>query len=107
MPPAPRVPLPTSPHLTLAAHLGPVHVVTYNADGNYCLTGGQDKTIRLWNPSTGVNVKTYEGHGWEVLGICVYVPESTYSSCRVPLIWWQCAGQFQIRFVRWRQECFL
>lgn len=29
--------------------------------------------IKLWNTSTGNEVKEYKGHGYEVLGLCVYV----------------------------------
>ncbi|KHJ43770.1 WD domain, G-beta repeat protein [Trichuris suis] len=39
-------------------------------DGNYCLTSGGDKTIKLWNPhrdNCGLLLKTYSGHGYEVL----------------------------------------
>ena len=36
-------------------------------DGNYCLTCGNDKSVRLWNPHSGLLLKTYMGHGQEVL----------------------------------------
>jgi WD40 repeat protein len=39
----------------------------------YCLSGGQDRTIRLWNPATGNEIKAYKGHGYEVLSIAVCV----------------------------------
>lgn len=41
----------------------------YNSGSNYFLTGGQDRLIKLWNPKTGLEVKAYGGHGYEVLGI--------------------------------------
>ena len=41
--------------------------VLSTGDGNYCLTCGGDKTVKLWNPHTGLLVKTYVGHGQEVL----------------------------------------
>ncbi len=43
---------------------GPIYAVALTKDGKYCLTGGQDKTLRLYNPwkadpvSEGVNTKT-------------------------------------------------
>lgn len=37
------------------------------ADGNYCLTCGSDKTLKLWNPHKGTALRTYQGHGYEVL----------------------------------------
>lgn len=43
------------------------------ADGQYCLSGSQDKSIKLWNPWKGTLIKTYMGHGWEVLDIDMYV----------------------------------
>jgi WD40 repeat protein len=42
-------------------------------NGNYCLSCGQDKSIKLWNPHKGVLIKTYTGHGYEVLDVAVYV----------------------------------
>ncbi|NXQ40700.1 WDR83 protein, partial [Catharus fuscescens] len=36
-------------------------------DGNYCLTCGSDKTLKLWNPHKGTALRTYQGHGYEVL----------------------------------------
>lgn len=39
----------------------------------YCLSGGQDRSIRLWNPSTGKEIKSYKSHGYEVLGLSVWV----------------------------------
>ncbi len=43
---------------------GPIYAVALTKDGKYCLTGGQDKTLRLYNPwkadpvSEGINTKT-------------------------------------------------
>lgn len=56
---------------TLEGHQGPVHTLSYNSNGQYALSGGQDRSIKLWNPNTGGLIKTYSGHGWEVLGISV------------------------------------
>lgn len=36
-------------------------------DGNYCLTCGSDKSLKLWNPHKGTALRTYQGHGYEVL----------------------------------------
>lgn len=61
-------------HATLDKHKGPVHVARYaRGSAKYILTGGQDRSVRLWNPATGVEIKTYAGHGYEVLSITVYV----------------------------------
>ena len=36
-------------------------------DGNYCLTGGSDKSVKLWNPHRSRLLKSYSGHGYEVM----------------------------------------
>jgi len=65
--------LPTEKVSELKAHVGPVLAVRFNRDGNYCLTCGQDRLIKLWNPSKGLVVKTYVGHGHEV---CSRIPST-------------------------------
>lgn len=55
---------------TLADHKGPVHCAVFSSgSGGYLITGAQDRAVRLWNPKTGTLVKTYAGHGYEVLGV--------------------------------------
>lgn len=59
---------------TLKAHKGAVNVATYaKGTAKYLLSGGQDRIIRLWNPSLGTQIKAYSAHGYEVLSIAVYV----------------------------------
>lgn len=38
-----------------------------SADGNYMLSCGSDKSLKLWSVSQGTLLKTYSGHGYEVL----------------------------------------
>ncbi len=64
--------LPRTLHTTLANHKGPVHVARYaKGTAKYVLTGGQDRTVRLWNPRIGTEIKVYSAHGYEVLAVCV------------------------------------
>ena len=73
-------PLPRYLHATLDKHTGIVHVATYaKGAAKYVLTGGADRTVRLWNPSTATEIKSYKGHGYEVLSIAVSV-EPIYST---------------------------
>lgn len=58
------------------AHQGLVHVATYNHGAQYVLTGGQDRVVRLWSASSGNLIKDYPGHGYEILGIAVFVQHS-------------------------------
>jgi mitogen-activated protein kinase organizer 1 len=49
-----------------------VHVARYaKGSAKYVLTGGQDRVVRLWNPSLGTEIKSYSAHGYEVLSISV------------------------------------
>lgn len=43
------------------------YLLRISVDGSYCLTCGSDKKLKLWNPQTGLLLKTYFGHGDEVL----------------------------------------
>jgi len=66
-------PLARSLHATLASHKGPVNVARYaKGSAKYILTGGQDRTVRLWNASLGSEIKAFTAHGYEVLSISVY-----------------------------------
>lgn len=67
-------PLPRTVHVTLDAHKGPVNVARYSkGSAKYILTGGQDRTVRLWNANLGTEIKVFAAHGYEVLSITVYV----------------------------------
>lgn len=65
---------------TLSNHKGPVNTVIYNTGSAYILTGGQDRSIKLWNPKSGSQIQKYDGHGYEVLGLCWYVRLSLFSA---------------------------
>lgn len=38
-----------------------------SVDGNYLLSCGSDKSLKLWSVKQGTLLKTYTGHGYEVL----------------------------------------
>ncbi|KAI9251943.1 WD40-repeat-containing domain protein [Phascolomyces articulosus] len=62
---------PTHCDQTLNGHKGPVSQVCYNKSGQYCVSGGRDRTVRLWNPATGMELHSYNGHGRDVLGLMI------------------------------------
>ncbi len=43
-------------------HLGAVKIAAYSPDGKYVVTGGRDKTAKLWEVSTGREIRTFLGH---------------------------------------------
>ena len=55
----------------LKGHEGAVLAARFNSDGNYCLSCGKDRTIRLWNPHRGIHIKTYKSHAREVRDVHV------------------------------------
>jgi len=58
-----------------------VRAVRFNADGEYCMTCGSDKTVKLWNPYKNILLKTYSGHGYEVLDCASSLDNSRLVSC--------------------------
>ena len=72
---------PTTPIARLSEHNGPVHAVTFSAGtGQYILTGCQDRTVRLFNPSTQRLIQTYQAHGHEVLDLAVSNDNARFAS---------------------------
>ena len=71
---------------TLQAHRGCVNVATFNNDGAYCLTGGDDRRVLLWNPYRDpadaiVPIKEYAIHSKQVLDIAVAHDNASFASC--------------------------
>ncbi|KAJ1392692.1 WD40-repeat-containing domain protein, partial [Ochromonadaceae sp. CCMP2298] len=80
-------------------HVGAVNVVRFTADGSYCLTGADDRTVKLWNPhkldpsqqAQGGTGSSYEGaHGYRVLDVAPTKDKSRFASCgddRTVFVW--------------------
>ncbi|XP_015791163.1 WD repeat domain-containing protein 83 isoform X3 [Tetranychus urticae] len=52
---------------SISCSQGAIRAVRFNVDGDYCITCGSDKSIKLWNPRKSLLLKTYSGHGYEVM----------------------------------------
>ncbi|KAI7908151.1 WD40-repeat-containing domain protein [Cokeromyces recurvatus] len=92
---------PTKIERTLKGHKGPVNAVRYNTNGQYCLSGGRDRTVRLWNSATGLMLHTYNGHGRDVLGLAVSNDNAKIASCGVDrsiLLWDVSSGEILRRY---------
>uniref|UniRef100_A0AC34Q7W7 Mitogen-activated protein kinase organizer 1 n=1 Tax=Panagrolaimus sp. JU765 TaxID=591449 RepID=A0AC34Q7W7_9BILA len=48
---------------------GALRTVRFNSNGSYCLTGGVDKTVGLWNPYTATLLHSFSGCGGEVRAV--------------------------------------
>lgn len=78
-----------------------INACQYNTTGEYILTGGVDRTVRLWNPDTKFCIKTYEAHGWEVLDLAVSPENGKFASCggdRTVFLWDVMSGMTIRRF---------
>ncbi|KAF8893991.1 nuclear mRNA splicing protein [Infundibulicybe gibba] len=74
-------PIARTVHVTLSNHKGAVNVARYaKGAAKYILTGGQDRTIRLWNAGLGTEIKTFASHGYEVLSISVSHDNAKFAS---------------------------
>jgi len=76
---------------------GAVRAVRYSVDGNYCITAGADKSVKLWNPNRGNLLKTYMGHGFEVLDCQGSCDNSQLISCSMDksiVLWDVTSGNF-------------
>ncbi|XP_020850566.1 WD repeat domain-containing protein 83 [Phascolarctos cinereus] len=100
-------PRPTKPELprksvrSLPCRQGAVRAVRFNVDGRYCLTCGSDKSLCLWSPLRGTLLRTYGGHGAEVLDAAGSFDNSRLcsgGSDRAVLFWDVASGQILRKF---------
>ncbi|XP_046822387.1 WD repeat domain-containing protein 83 [Vespa crabro] len=81
---------------------GAVRSVRFSVDGEYCLTCGSDRKIKLWNPYKATNLKVYGGHGDEVMDVCASCDSSQIVSCGLDksLILWDVSTGTPVRRLR-------
>ena len=59
---------------TLKGHTGPANCVAYSPDGKTLASGSWDKTIKLWDVTTGKEEATLKGHTSMVYAVA-YSPD--------------------------------
>ena len=64
----------------MTGHKSSVYVVKFSKDGEYVLSGSQDRTIKLWNPYKGFLIKSYDIHSQDVLDIAIFQDNTKFSS---------------------------
>lgn len=57
------------PHKSLRGHSHFVSDVVMSSDGQFALSGSWDKSLRLWDLSTGQTTKRFDGHTKDVLSV--------------------------------------
>jgi hypothetical protein len=65
---------------TLSVHTGTVYSIALSADGQTLISGSGDETIKVWNLSTGQQVRTLTGHTDPVLCITLSADGQTLIS---------------------------
>ncbi|KKK95370.1 hypothetical protein LCGC14_2673470 [marine sediment metagenome] len=58
-------------------HYAEVTSVAYSSDGRFAATGSSDKTVKLWETSTGKEIRSYLGHTHNVLYLA-FSPDDKY-----------------------------
>jgi len=61
-----------------SGHTNWVESVAFSPDGKYALSGSSDNTLKLWDVTTGRELKTFEGHTSSVRSVA-YSPDGRYA----------------------------
>ncbi len=61
----------TQEHVSLVPQLGMdlITSVAFSRDGHFALTGSNDKTARVWDVATGVQIRSFAGHAGAVTSV--------------------------------------
>jgi WD40 repeat protein len=55
--------------LALKGHTGAVNSLCFGADGRYVVSGGSDKTVRVWDGETGAELLLLRGHSGPIQSV--------------------------------------
>ena len=77
-------------------HSSPIYATTWSPNGAYIASGGEDKTIQMWEATTGKSICTYKGHDNSVKSL-TWSPDSKYiasgSDDKTVQIWEAASGK--------------
>lgn len=87
---------------TMEGHKAPVLSVRFSASGKYCMSTSQDKSVRLWNPTSGLCIKEYKGpHNHEVNDVAITEDNSrfvTVGGDKMGFLWDVASGRVLRKF---------
>ncbi|HEV7701145.1 MAG TPA: WD40 repeat domain-containing protein [Pyrinomonadaceae bacterium] len=61
-------------------HSGPVYCVVFSPDGKTVATGSADKTVKLWQFATGIQIRSLDGHTGPVTSVAFSADGRTLAS---------------------------
>ena len=71
--------LPSECKELVKVHTGPIYTVKWNNQGEYCMTGSEDRSVSLYNPSKNLMVKNYKNiHNYDVYSIDINKDNSKF-----------------------------
>jgi WD40 repeat protein/uncharacterized caspase-like protein len=59
----------TSAERTMSGHTGEVFALSFSLDGRWLASGSKDETVKLWDPSSGAEIRTLTGASGDVNAI--------------------------------------
>lgn len=62
---------------TILGHSGTVNSITISPSGKYFVSGSDDKTVKLWDTKTGMEIRTLSGHKNVVTSVS-FSPKGNY-----------------------------
>lgn len=91
----------SEPVVRIDCKQGLIRSIRFNADGQYAMTCGSDRTIKLWRPSKLLQLKCYRGHSADVVDCQANKDSSQFISCsndRSIIAWDVESGKINRRF---------
>jgi WD40 repeat protein/tRNA A-37 threonylcarbamoyl transferase component Bud32 len=82
--------------LTLTGHTAPIDTLAFSADGTRLVSTGYDRTARIWDPRTGVPVRTFQAPAGSTLPlvlspdlrlVAVRSPNGASAGTAAPRVW--------------------
>lgn len=73
--------LPNSFNQLAKIHTGPIYAAKFNNQGEYCMTGSEDRSVCLYNPSKNLMIKHYRNvHNYDVYSLDISNDNSKFIS---------------------------